>query len=115
MFQYREREAVRLCLKHLRKLDYNDAFKALQQASEIQLEDPLLSDLHNLIVDNGDYNGAEEFINSSVNGKYEKIIYKCMNFFISNEISGKESCLVYEEFSLIYFYLRDDSDTHILT
>lgn len=66
--EFREREAVRLCLKHLRKLDYTDAFKALQEASGIQLEDPLLSDLHRLIVDHGDFTGAEEFINSSVNG-----------------------------------------------
>lgn len=48
--QYREREAVRLCLKHLRQYDYSDAFEALQKRSKILLEHPLLSMLYQKLV-----------------------------------------------------------------
>lgn len=48
--QYREREAVRLCLKHLRQYDYCEAFEALQKKSKILLEDPILTRLYNELV-----------------------------------------------------------------
>lgn len=43
---YREREAIRLCLKHLRQNQCLEAFECLQKKTKIQLEDPLLSELH---------------------------------------------------------------------
>lgn len=49
-FQYREHESVRLCLKHFRKKNYTEAFEALQKASNVQLEDPLLTQLHQALV-----------------------------------------------------------------
>lgn len=48
--QYREREAMRLCLKHLRQFDYSEAFELLQKKSKVQLEHPLLTQLHSLLV-----------------------------------------------------------------
>lgn len=69
-FQYREREIVRLCLKHFRKMNYHEAFDALQRHTKVQLEDPLLSKLHEILVDRGDYDGAEHFLEHSVSSKY---------------------------------------------
>lgn len=43
---YREREAIRLCLKHLRQNQCLEAFECLQKRTKVQLEDPLLSELH---------------------------------------------------------------------
>jgi len=43
---HREREAVRLCLKHLRQNQCLEAFECLQKRTKVQLEDPLLSELH---------------------------------------------------------------------
>ena len=34
-FQYRQREAIRLCLKHFRQHNYTDAFEYLQQVQSI--------------------------------------------------------------------------------
>lgn len=48
--KYRERQAVRLCLKHLRQFDYTEAFEALQKKAKVQLEHPLLTQLHSLLV-----------------------------------------------------------------
>ena len=45
-YQFREKEAVRLCLKHLRQYDYSQAFELLQKKSKILLEHPLLTELH---------------------------------------------------------------------
>lgn len=48
--QYREREALRLCLKHLRQNNFTDAFEAVQKRSKIDLEHPLLTQLHRHLV-----------------------------------------------------------------
>ena len=59
---YRERETIRLCLKHFRQQNYLEAFESLQKKTRIQLEDPLLTELHNVLVNEGDYNKTELLI-----------------------------------------------------
>ncbi|KAG0372239.1 hypothetical protein BGX24_000520 [Mortierella sp. AD032] len=64
-FQYinfRETESVRLCLKHFRQRKLFDAFKALQERTHTQLEDPLLTKLHRELVIRGNFKRAEELI-----------------------------------------------------
>lgn len=48
--QYREREAIRLCLKHFRQHNYTEAFESLQKRTKITLEHPLLTELHEKLV-----------------------------------------------------------------
>ena len=50
LLQYREQEAIRLCLKHFRQKNYAEAFEALQKKSKVVLEDPLLTHLHTELV-----------------------------------------------------------------
>ncbi|KAF9933335.1 hypothetical protein FBU30_005738 [Linnemannia zychae] len=67
-FQYinfRETESVRLCLKHFRQRKLFDAFKALQDRTHIQLEDPLLTRLHQELVLRGNFKRAEELISEA--------------------------------------------------
>ncbi|TPX47932.1 hypothetical protein SeLEV6574_g02348 [Synchytrium endobioticum] len=59
---YREHEVVRLCLKHFRQRNYLDTFSSLQQRAHIQLEDPLLSELHKSLVSNGDFAHTEKLL-----------------------------------------------------
>ncbi|KAF9102438.1 Muskelin 1, intracellular mediator containing kelch motif [Mortierella sp. AM989] len=64
-FQYinfRETESVRLCLKHFRQRKLFDAFKALQDRTNIQLEDNLLTRLHHEVVIKGNFKQAEELM-----------------------------------------------------
>ncbi|XP_069681633.1 muskelin [Periplaneta americana] len=63
---YREREVVRLCLKHFRQHNYQEAFESLQRHTQVQLEDPVLSKLHDILVTHGDYEGTESFMENSV-------------------------------------------------
>ena len=49
-FQYREREAIRLCLKHFRQRCYTEAFTALSEKTNITLEHPIVTELHKLLV-----------------------------------------------------------------
>ena len=49
---------MRLCLKHLRQFDYTEAFHMLQKKAKVQLEHPLLTQLHSLLVSWG--RGSEE-------------------------------------------------------
>lgn len=70
--QYRQREAIRLCLKHFRQHNYTEAFEYLQQKTNIQLEDPMLSELHNTLVRQGDYEQSEEIITKAIqNGLFD--------------------------------------------
>ncbi|KAH6591184.1 hypothetical protein BASA61_005038 [Batrachochytrium salamandrivorans] len=59
---YRETEVIRLCLKHFRQRNHLDSFQLLQERTNMQLEDPLLTDLHRHLVVNGDFDGAEELL-----------------------------------------------------
>ncbi|XP_004345468.2 muskelin 1 [Capsaspora owczarzaki ATCC 30864] len=57
---FRERQAVRLCLKYLRQKNHMEAFESLQQRTSIRLEDPMLTELHELVVMQGDFDKAEQ-------------------------------------------------------
>ncbi|XP_015762917.1 PREDICTED: muskelin-like [Acropora digitifera] len=59
---YREREAIRLCLKHFRQQNYTEAFESLQKRTKITLEHPMLSELHDKLVINDDFEGCERVI-----------------------------------------------------
>ena len=60
--EFREKETIRLCLKHFRQQNYLEAFESLQKKTRITLEDPLLSDLHRILVNDGDYKQTEVLI-----------------------------------------------------
>ncbi|XP_037092841.1 muskelin-like isoform X2 [Pollicipes pollicipes] len=59
---YREKEAIRLCLKHFRQQNYQEAFSSLQKRTRVQLEDPLLTQLHAALVERGDFGATEEAV-----------------------------------------------------
>ena len=66
--QFREREAIRLCLKHFRQKNYNEVFASLQKKTKIQLEHPRLTELHNSLVKDGNYEDTEKLINQAIQG-----------------------------------------------
>ena len=68
-FQFREREAIRLCLKHFRQNNFSEVFDVLQRKTRIRLEHPLLTEIHRLLVENGDFNSTEELIRQSIEGE----------------------------------------------
>lgn len=59
---------MRLCLKHFRQQGYDSTFKALQEQTNVSLEDPMMSDLHTALVVQGDFQKAENFIEKAING-----------------------------------------------
>lgn len=64
----RELEIIRLCLKHFRQQGYETAFQALQNQTNVYLEHPMMSELHNALVVNGDFQKTEEFVDQFVAG-----------------------------------------------
>ena len=67
-FQYREIQAIRLCLKHFRQHNYMEAFDALRKKTNILLEDPILSELHTALVHEGDFEKSEVIIKKLIAG-----------------------------------------------
>ncbi|KAJ1742614.1 hypothetical protein LPJ68_001764 [Coemansia sp. RSA 1086] len=59
---FQKQEAVRLCLKFFRDRGYNDAFSALAQQTQQQLEAPLLTQLRDALVENCNYERAEQLL-----------------------------------------------------
>ncbi len=51
-----------MCLKHLRQYDYQEAYHALCKQAHLDLEDPILTELHTALVDKGDHSKAEELL-----------------------------------------------------
>ncbi|XP_050538902.1 muskelin isoform X2 [Daktulosphaira vitifoliae] len=70
-YRYREEILIRLCLKHFRRCHYDSAVSALLQNSKITLEHPLLSDLFNIIVTDGNYELAESSMDKAITGLLE--------------------------------------------
>jgi len=86
--KYREKEAVRLCLKHFRQHNYSEAFETLQKKTRVSLEHPLLTKLHKTLVENGNYEETEECVRrdcesglfeSYLNSQECKPIWKLIN------------------------------------
>ncbi|KAJ2843582.1 hypothetical protein IWW36_005510, partial [Coemansia brasiliensis] len=63
--RFQKQEAVRLCLKFFRDRGYNDAFAALAQQTQQQLEAPLLTQLRDALVENCSYTRAEQLLHEA--------------------------------------------------
>ncbi|XP_058797930.1 muskelin [Phymastichus coffea] len=63
---YQQKEIVRLCMKHFRKYQQQEIFETLQKYTGVQLENPILSELYDVLVVKGDYVQAEKFITDAV-------------------------------------------------
>ena len=66
--QHHHEEALRLCLKHLRQYDYTEAYDALRKQAHLDLEHPLLTQLHSALVDRGCHREAEAIITKAAFG-----------------------------------------------
>ncbi|XP_001607967.2 muskelin [Nasonia vitripennis] len=64
---YRQKEVVRLCMKHFRKYQQQDVVEILEKVTGVSLEDSQLSALYDLLVVKGDHAQAERFISNAVN------------------------------------------------
>lgn len=72
---YREREAIRLCLKHFRQRSYTEAFDSLSKQTNVVLEHPIVTELHKLLVDNANFRGCEDLITQASNeGMFDQYI-----------------------------------------
>ncbi|XP_066283972.1 muskelin-like [Branchiostoma lanceolatum] len=63
---YREQQAIRLCLKHFRQHNYDEAFESLQKKTKVALEHPILTELHNHLVVQGDFDACEALVERAV-------------------------------------------------
>lgn len=63
----REAEIVRLCLKYFRQQGYDQAFEALQHQTNVQLEHPMMQDLYQTLVIDGDFKRTEALMEKLVN------------------------------------------------
>ncbi|KAI8384170.1 Muskelin N-terminus-domain-containing protein [Blakeslea trispora] len=59
---FKETETVRLCLKYFRQRNMMDAFSLLKHKTGIELEHPLLSQLHQYIVMDANFEAAEQVL-----------------------------------------------------
>lgn len=59
-------ELIRLCLKHFRQQGYHGAFKALQEHTKVELEHPIITDLHRALIEKGDFVDTEKFIRNCI-------------------------------------------------
>lgn len=62
LIEVREKEAIRLCLKHFRQKNYFEAFESLQKRTKVDLESKIASNLHDILVQQGDFDGAEHLL-----------------------------------------------------
>jgi len=66
MNEDRERETIRLCLKHFREHNYLEAFESLEKRTRVQLEDTVITQLHTTLVKDGDYDGVERIVGNCI-------------------------------------------------
>lgn len=58
-------------------MNYNEAFEALQRETNVELEDPMLSQLHHMLVELGDYKAAEDFMEHALASEFGKYDINC--------------------------------------
>lgn len=76
--EYRENEAIRLCLKHFRQRNFVECFAALQKQTGLQLEDPVLTELHRCVVIDGNLQRAEQIMEESLDrGLFAEYMANC--------------------------------------
>ncbi|CAI8048563.1 Muskelin [Geodia barretti] len=68
--QFCRKQALRLCMKHLRECDYSDAYLTLCKQSRVELEHPLLSQLHSTLVVRGDFVTTEAIVQQAAEDGY---------------------------------------------
>lgn len=57
-------------MKHFRTHNYMEALRALESDTNVSLEDSQLTEFHNILVVNADYDGAEKFLENSIRSKF---------------------------------------------
>ncbi|KAG2204661.1 hypothetical protein INT47_011956 [Mucor saturninus] len=60
--QHKERETIRMCLKHFRQKNMMDVYETLKSKTGIEIEHPMVEKLHKSLVINGDFDQAEQVI-----------------------------------------------------
>ena len=55
-------------MKHLRECEYSDAYLSLVKQARVQLEHPLLSQLHSKLVSKGDFEATEAILQQAAEG-----------------------------------------------
>jgi len=74
---FREQEAIRLCLKHFREKNYTESFDALESQSKVVLEEPMITNLHQALVVKGDFDRVENILeNSAKDGLFHEYMNK---------------------------------------
>lgn len=63
----REAEIIRLCLKYFRQQGYERAFEALEDQTKVKLESPIIQELHDNLVVEGDFVKTEAQIELLIN------------------------------------------------
>lgn len=70
--EQREKQAIRLVLKHLRDKGYMAAFQALEREAKINLEDNQVTELFQSLVEEGNFQMAEEIMQKFIESMYPK-------------------------------------------
>lgn len=70
----REKQAIRLVLKHLRDKGYMSSFKALEKEAKIHLEDNQITELYQSLVEEGSFERSEEIMSKFIECNYYLII-----------------------------------------
>lgn len=68
--EQKEKTTVRLILKHLRNKGHFEAFQALTRETNIQLEDPEITDLYQCLVDFGNFEKVESIMEKLIDGEF---------------------------------------------
>lgn len=81
----REKQAIRLVLKHLRDKGYMNSFKALEMEAQINLEDNHITELYQCLVEEGNFERSEEIMAKFIECNYiaDLFLTICLIHFFS--------------------------------
>lgn len=74
--EQREKQAIRLILKHLRDKGYTKAFKELEREAKINLEDNQITELFQCLVEEGNFVKAEAIMEQFIESEYNRMSYE---------------------------------------
>ncbi|XP_062501613.1 muskelin-like isoform X2 [Corticium candelabrum] len=115
---FRQRQAMRLCLKHLRQHGYMDEFERLQKKSCIQLEEQPITELYQVLVVSDDFVAAERILEQgakdglfsnhvaeqSITAEWKALKTNCSGKYAWPGIRGGHQMVIDSDTQMVYLF-----------
>lgn len=109
--EQKEKTTIRLILKHLRSKGHFEAFDALSRETNIQLEDPEVTELYRCLVDVGDFKKVEDIMEKLIDGRNIQILFNTFNYKLIFSDGNVEDFIAKQKYKAKFTEVKPKEDS----